>query len=284
MAAVRAVADRLDILAWRVGEEAGWLGLKPVREGRWAIAPLGSDLYDGLPGVALFLAYLGACTGEARYTALAQAALVGLRRRLKRTDQPLRSLGAFEGWGGVIYVLAHLAALWNEPTLLAEAAAAVDGLTPLLDQDEDLDVIGGSAGCLLCLLGLYRCLPSPHILAAAIRCGEHLLSRAVPQPAGVAWKTRLPASAPLTGLSHGTAGIAWALVELAAATGDDRFRSCGTRRPPLREEPVRPRGRQLARLPPALGRRRTEPAFRGGVVPRSAGDWVVAAASSATPG
>jgi type 2 lantibiotic biosynthesis protein LanM len=218
-----AVGDRLDVLAWRAGEEVGWLGLKPVSEGRWAIAPLGPDLHDGLPGVALFLAQLGASTGEARYTSLARAALVGLRHRLKKTDHPLRSIGAFEGWGGVIYTLARLAALWNEPALWAEAAALVDRLTPLLIEDDELDVIGGAAGCLLVLLRLHQSLLSPHILDAAILCGEHLLARAVPQPVGVAWKTRLPASAPLTGLSHGTAGIAWALAELAAATGEDRF-------------------------------------------------------------
>jgi type 2 lantibiotic biosynthesis protein LanM len=227
LAAARVVGDRLAALAWRGGEEAGWLGLKLVREGRWAIAPLGTDLYDGLPGVALFLAHLGTVTGTDRYTALARAALVGLRRRLKQTDQPLRSVGAFEGWGGVIYLLTHLAALWNEPALLAEAAAAVDRLAPLIDEDEDLDVIGGAAGCLLCLVGLYRFRPSPHILSVAIRCGEHLLTRAVPQREGTAWKTRLPASAPLTGLAHGAAGIAWALIELAAVTGDARFKTAG---------------------------------------------------------
>ena len=39
------------------------------------VLPLATDLYGGLPGVALFLAYLGAMTGESRYTDLAQAAL-----------------------------------------------------------------------------------------------------------------------------------------------------------------------------------------------------------------
>jgi type 2 lantibiotic biosynthesis protein LanM len=225
--AARAVGDRLNTLAWRAGEKAGWLGLTPVREERWGIAPLGVDLYDGLPGVTLFLAQFGAATGEDRYAALARSALLGLRRRLKQTDYPLRSIGAFEGWGGVIHLLTRLAILWNEPDFLTEAAAAVEGLTPLIDRDEDLDVIGGAAGCLLCLLGLYRFLPSPHVLAAAIRCGEHLLVRAVPRQEGAAWKTRLPASAPLTGLSHGAAGIAWALIELAAVTGDARFQTAG---------------------------------------------------------
>jgi type 2 lantibiotic biosynthesis protein LanM len=225
LAAARAVGDRLDILAWRAGDRVGWLGLKPAQEGRWSIAPLGADLYDGLPGIALFLAQLGACSGEPRYTDLARATLAALRRRLTQRYHPLRSIGAFEGWGGVVYALTQLAVLWEEPPLLAEAAAVVDAVPMLLRQDDDLDVIGGAAGALLCLLGLYRHFPSSYILDVARRCGEYLVARAVPQRVGLAWATRLPASAPLTGLSHGAAGMAWALVELAAVTGEARFRA-----------------------------------------------------------
>jgi lantibiotic modifying enzyme len=39
---------------------------------------LGTDLADGLPGVALFLAYLGAIAQEERYTTLAYAAATTL--------------------------------------------------------------------------------------------------------------------------------------------------------------------------------------------------------------
>jgi len=227
LTAAKAVGDRLETLAWRIGAEAGWLGLKPVREERWGIGPLGLDLYDGLPGVVLFLAYLGDRTGEQRYTALARAALAGVRAQLTQSGNTLRSIGAFEGWGGIIYMLTHLAVQWNEPELQAEALSAVHRLMPLIDKDEDLDVIGGAAGALLCLLCLYRSFPSPNVISVAVRCGEHLLARSVRQQQGIGWTTRLPSSAPLTGLAHGAAGIAWALVELAEITGDARFREAG---------------------------------------------------------
>jgi lantibiotic modifying enzyme len=42
---------------------------------------------------------------------------------------------------------------------------------------------------------------------------------------GIAWDSRFPTVGPLTGFSHGNAGIAWALGELADLTGEARFRT-----------------------------------------------------------
>ena len=44
-------------------------------------------------------------------------------------------------------------------------------------------------------------------------------------PQGLGWKSSFPCHGPLTGFSHGAAGISWALLELAAQTGEDRFRT-----------------------------------------------------------
>jgi lantibiotic modifying enzyme len=44
-------------------------------------------------------------------------------------------------------------------------------------------------------------------------------------PHGVAWNT-LRGEPPLGGFSHGTAGIAYALLHLAGRSGDERFRDC----------------------------------------------------------
>jgi lantibiotic modifying enzyme len=41
---------------------------------------------------------------------------------------------------------------------------------------------------------------------------------------GIGWMPKFGGTKPLTGFSHGAAGIAWALLELAAVTGEERFR------------------------------------------------------------
>jgi type 2 lantibiotic biosynthesis protein LanM len=230
--AARAVGDRLERLAWRRDGEAGWAGLMTLPSGQWHLDPLGPDLYDGLAGVALFLAYLGDVTGEGRYTALARAAFRAARRAFDQVPPGSLPVGAFSGRGGMIYALTHLGVLWDEPALLAEADAAAGLLLPLIEHDEDLDVIAGSAGCLLALLALHHTAPSggPGVspgaaaLAAAVRCGDRLLACARPQDRGSAWVTRSTGPRALTGLAHGAAGIAWALWDLAGATGEERFR------------------------------------------------------------
>ena len=59
------IGERLSELALGSGDDVAWLGVMPVSESEWRLAPLGLDLYDGMPGVALFLAELGAFRASA---------------------------------------------------------------------------------------------------------------------------------------------------------------------------------------------------------------------------
>ena len=74
--------------------------------------------------------------------------------------------------------------------MLAEADEFVGQLPPLIDQDDDLDLIQGSAGCIGSLISLYRRSPSARTIDAAVRCGDHLLSRARTMGRGIAWDSR----------------------------------------------------------------------------------------------
>jgi type 2 lantibiotic biosynthesis protein LanM len=222
LAAALAVGDRLGQQAIHNDGEATWFALLHFKGKHWRTGSLGLDLYSGLPGVALFLAYLGSVTGDARSTELARGALATMRRQ--RSREAVRWVGAFGGLGGMIYALTHLSALWNDEALVNEAELIIASLPPLIDADPQLDIISGSAGCIGALLAYYDRTRSPAALAAAIRCGEHLLAKAVPAGPGLGWIVPNIASKPLAGFSHGAAGIAWALLQLAARTDSDRFR------------------------------------------------------------
>jgi type 2 lantibiotic biosynthesis protein LanM len=227
LAAARAVADRLEKLAIHGEDDVSWVGLAAVQERAWSLVPLGTDLYDGLPGVAFFLAYIGSVTEDERYTRLARAALQTLRHSLRFRPDGVSSIGAFAGWGGLLYAWTHLGVLWGDGELIAETEAFVERLGGLIEKDGGLDVIDGSAGCVLTLLRLERCLPCPQkALDAAVRCGHRLIARAQPAGQGVGWMTRVPSKVPLAGLSHGAAGMAWALLSLAARTGERHFEQC----------------------------------------------------------
>lgn len=220
-----AVGDRLCEQAIQSENEAAWLSLTFINEREWALLPAEIDLYGGIPGIALFLAYLGAITGETRYTALAKAALTSIQAQvadLKR-NALLTQVGAFSGYGSLIHCYIHMSCLWNEPALLQEAEEIVKASLDQIAQDTTLDIISGVAGYTICLLHLYSLTASANILAAAIRCGEHLTHNLAHIKEGIISGSE-SAKPALTGFSHGAAGYSLSLLKLAAMTGQERFR------------------------------------------------------------
>ena len=228
LAAAVAVGDRLESLALQGPQDATWIGLRSQMGRDWHLRPLGSDLYGGLPGVVVFLSYLAAATGEDRYRRLARAGWRTLWREWEALRGVLTSVGGFEGWGGLIWTLAHLSRLWDDGALLDEAQTIAARLPELIAKDTAFDVVNGTAGCLAGLLALHRTSPADRTLAVATACGEHLLAQARPMERGIAWASSAMASVtpqPMAGFAHGAAGIAWVLLELSAATGDGLFRA-----------------------------------------------------------
>ncbi len=223
--AARSVGDRLCKLALYREESVGWVGVEVMKDREWHLLPTSTDLYSGTSGIALFLAYLGLLTDEERYTSLARVALASTRSQVaQQKERPeLAGIGAFHGLGAFIYLLSHLGALWNDPSLYQEAEEMIKLLPGVISRDEMIDVIGGSAGCIAALLSLYAVAPSQSTLATAIQCGDHLVARARPQNAGIGWSTTLQET-PLTGFAHGNAGIALNLLRLFAVSGEERFR------------------------------------------------------------
>ena len=223
--AARAVGDRLKQLAHQTKESIGWIGVDMVMDREWYLLPTSTDLYSGTTGITLFLAYLGAVTGEEHYTTLAKATLESTRTQMawQKHNPIVASVGAFSGLGAYIYLLSHLGVVWNNSSLFREAEDIVKLLAEGIAQDEVFDVIAGSAGCIAALLSLYAVAPSQATLTTAIQCGDHLITHATAQQSGIGWSTQLQET-PLTGLAHGNAGIALNLLRLFSVSGEERFR------------------------------------------------------------
>lgn len=224
LAAACAIGDRLSAQALRHADSVDWLGLALLKEGEWGIAPAGLDLHSGLPGILLFLSHLGAITGDAHYTELAQSALKTLHAELTRVEHFPSRVGAFMGLGSCIYLFVQLAALWDEPLLLQKAEEIVERYPALIEKDDVFDLMSGSAGGIAVLLSLYAAAPSARTLEVTIQCGEHLLAHVRPMSQGTCWKTPSK-EVHLASFGQGAVGIAWSLLRLAEVSEEERFRS-----------------------------------------------------------
>lgn len=212
---------------------ATWLGVAALpAPRRYQHQPLPMYLDSGVAGVALFLAAQAqqAPDGQgAASAALRQAASLHLRKWLRGPSSgalPL-GLGALTGCGSLLYALVRTAKLSGDSELLEDALAVLALLTPeRIAADQALDLASGAAGAILGLLALHAATSEPLALEQAVRCGEHLLARQVEgNSRRRAWPffTGTSHSTPLTGFSHGAAGISYALERLYAVTRNDRF-------------------------------------------------------------
>jgi type 2 lantibiotic biosynthesis protein LanM len=206
-----------------------WLGMDLGADGEsFQFGLIGSSLYSGSSGIALLFARLASVsegTEAAQWRQRAWACFQGLTElaEINSNDQLFRLVRdlpyGISGSGGMVLALNLLEQL--------EIPGASDLRNQLLRQlrperlmaDEGLDLIGGVAG----LIGPLLHCNTPETLALAMVCGERLLQL---QHESGGWASGAAGSGvikPLTGLSHGAAGMAAAMAVLAQATGEARF-------------------------------------------------------------
>jgi type 2 lantibiotic biosynthesis protein LanM len=215
------LGERLKNLAIHGRTDVTWIGVVPAPSGEseWVLTPLRSDLYAGTGGIALFLGCLGSITGRGDFLDLSRRCLDALLAEAAKLSPTRRTpTGAYQGLASHLYALHHLATTLERPDLLEHAPRLLEIIETQTPWDEQLDLIGGSAGCAAVLLGLFRATGDERYLEAALRCGERLQTTAVRTSSGAGWIE--PASGQrLTGFSHGAAGFAWSLAELGCAGG-----------------------------------------------------------------
>lgn len=195
--------------------DIAWIGCNLIgdEEFEWKIQPIGTNLYDGLGGIAIFYGYLYKLTGRADFRDTAEQAIVPLLAKLQDPKYP--NIGAFTGLSSDLYVLSHMSELLQKPELLEEATSLIPLLDESIETDEQFDIIGGAAGAIIVLLDLYEFNKNPIFLKLAQKCGNYLVKSAVPigEDGGMGWNGQ-SSSAPLGGFAHGVAGIAAALAKL----------------------------------------------------------------------
>jgi len=213
---------------------ADWLGMDLGSDAdKLCYGAVGLSLYAGSTGVAILQAAIAGSGGSADCAthgtlrplmALASSGNHALLRHWWR-GQPL-GLG---GSGGILLALLELDRLGAPPPAgwcshRDLALSLLSGLNEtILRTDPNLDVLGGVAG----LIGPLLRLADDQAAKFAALAGDYLLGRQLdiggwPQP-----KSTLASGSdlPLTGFSHGTAGVAAALAALHRHSQDSRLLS-----------------------------------------------------------
>ena len=212
------------------GDRCNWLGdsFEPLGNA-WTLVhrAFGPEFYNGTSGIAYFLTYLFQATGDRVFRLTAEAALRHSSSRLDKIPQITR--GAFyTGRVGVAYAFIKTGEMLDDRKLVEKGLRILKSLAKEEISATALDIIGGSAGVIPALLNIHQKYPHDYLLEEAIRHGEHLVAAARKTATGWSWNTfNTPAELQqpdLTGFSHGTAGIAWALFELYKKTEQQKFR------------------------------------------------------------
>ena len=185
------------------------------------------NIYDGTAGVGLFLAQLGSVNGDA---AVRRTAVGAMRQSIARASAipPGRRDGFHAGSLGIAWAAARAGALLDEEELHAGARTLL-AVAPAPAPKRRPDVVPGSAGSVIALLALAEVFDDAALVQEAVATGDELVAQATLNRFGWSWAIpgrRYPHH--LCGLSHGAAGIGWALLELFASTREDRFRAGAT--------------------------------------------------------
>ncbi len=207
LAAATDIAD--EIVAQVIGETGGaanWIGLELLDDNHWAVRPMGAGLTNGYTGTALFLAQVGALTGERKYCELARDVirpLPGLLQALASDLESAHLVGpGLHGLGGISYGLARLSSLLGDPDLATWLRASLElagQLTP--DLTEFPTYAEGAAGGLAAMQSIQG-------VPTAVRLAQRYADELV-QAVDLGIRTSRPASG--NGFAHGYQGVAWAL-------------------------------------------------------------------------
>ena len=183
-------------------------------------------LYEGYPGVGLFLAAVASVRDDDDLAARARRVLKPGELAFE-DDPPDLGVGGARGTGSAAYGLAAAGTFLDDSDLL-DAASEVAGHTTReqIRDDDTLDVIGGAAGELLAQLAVYDRTGDGATLDRARWCGRRLLDATTETSEGYRVPTAEGGDRRFA-FAHGVGGIGAALVRLSAVTGDDEFGRVG---------------------------------------------------------
>ncbi|MEZ4416375.1 MAG: lanthionine synthetase LanC family protein [Gemmatimonadota bacterium] len=187
------------------------------------------DLYNGMPGVVVFLAELARATGDDRWRDAAGQGAAHLWHASRSPETELDT-GLYSGLAGLAFTFMTLSDLTGAPEDVARARTLLDELArrarrqgEAVEWNGSYDIISGNSGVALLLLEAHRRWGDAAHLALAVQAGHGLIAAGEPAQGGTMWYPAREFRRNYPNFSHGTAGVAYALATLYERTGETRF-------------------------------------------------------------
>jgi lantibiotic modifying enzyme len=203
----------------------------------WPADPLkkdsvGTDLYNGFPGVILFHLELFYATNDKSWLDEARRGADELIARLPAMDAAKDS-GLYTGLGGVMFVLEETHRATGEGKYRDGAKQALGMIHGQVVKttlgaawqgpSATNDIISGSAGIGLALLWADQMIGDQESRALAMAAGRHLMDIGITEKRGTKWAVSKDTTTLYPNFSHGTAGVAYYLATLLKMTGERSF-------------------------------------------------------------
>ncbi len=220
------IAESLIAHAKWSGEECSWPTPPTSVNGSQNIvdaAPLPDlpGVYNGSAGIAFFLMQLSRRTSSEHFR---RHAVGGCEHALRTVASGGRgSSSFFYGATGVAFVLAHASQLFDVQRYAATARRMITQLPKRIVPGEPHDICFGTAGAVLGCLRVSEVLADVSLLDGAVTLSDQLIRSATVEATGWSWRSNAPRGRNLTGVAHGSTGIALALLEMFAVTSDARY-------------------------------------------------------------
>ena len=207
------------------GVRVDWHGLRFYSNAKWRIVPMGVSLYDGLSGIAVFLAQYQVCFRDKRAEAMFQK----LKEQLfQHTDQLLQSksrsdqkTGVLDGEGSLVNTYLMLYQITGKQEYRWYAERQFQYIEWVWEKTPYLDYMNGNAGAIVLAAELYRLVQSSKYLELSAQIEAKLWTQVRKMEAGAGFSDE--GEMPLAGMAHGNSGFLMAyaaLLKMLEQAGD----------------------------------------------------------------
>jgi hypothetical protein len=216
-----------DTAIWQ-DNRCNWIGIVEVenQSSKYRLYHmLGPELYGGTCGIALFLAELYRITRNRRLFDTAIGAITQSFNSFVISRHKAIPPSLYNGSYGIALALAHIGKILAKDDLIHYSLEVTNKLIVRGRQEPFIaDLINGKAGLIISLLGLGKMLRDKKLEERAVRVGSEIVRHAE-ESNGYSWRGNPEDYYNLTGVSHGTSGIAYALLELFQVTDSFKFKN-----------------------------------------------------------